>query len=204
MPNDIIDEPVNEDVPPVETTDAAHTPKKRRSTRRALIEWGAIVVLAVLVSLFMRTFVLQTYFIPSASMEPTLLVGDRIMVSKLSLDFGSIHRGDILVFKAPPAEHCGTPVPDLVKRVIGLPGDHLTSKGNTIYVNGKALKITWTHYEPLGRAIGNVVVPKNHYFMMGDNYPDSCDSRYWGSVPRSDIIGRAFIRIWPLSRIGFL
>lgn len=152
----------------------------------------------------MRTYALQTFFIPSGSMEPTLLVGDRILVSKLSLDFGSIHRGDILVFKAPPAENCGTPVKDLVKRVIGLPGDHLTSNGNTIYVNGKVLKITWTHYEPLGRAIGNVTVPKNDYFMMGDNYPDSCDSRYWGPVPRSDIVGRAFFRIWPLSRMGFL
>jgi signal peptidase I len=152
----------------------------------------------------MRTYVVQTFYIPSGSMEPTLLVGDRIMVSKLGLDFGSIHRGDILVFKAPPSEHCGTPVPDLVKRVIGLPGDHLTSKGNTIYVNGKPLQLTWTHYEPLGRSIGNVTVPKNNYFMMGDNYPDSCDSRYWGTVPRSDIVGRAFLRIWPLSRIGFL
>jgi signal peptidase I len=180
--------------------------RRKRSGRRALIEWSAIVVIAVLVSLLMRTFVLQTFFIPSGSMEPTLLVGDRILVSKLSLEFGSIHRGDILVFKAPPsASVCGSDDPtDFVKRVIGLPGDHLTSKGNTIYVNNKPLKITWTHYEPLGKAIGNVTVAKNHYFMMGDNYPYSCDSRWWGTVPRSDIIGRAFLRIWPLSRIGFL
>ncbi|MGA2433332.1 MAG: signal peptidase I [Acidimicrobiales bacterium] len=204
MPNDIADEPVSDAAPADAPDTGFEKPRRKHSGRRAFIEWGLIVILAVLVSLFMRTFVLQTYFIPSASMEPTLQVGDRIMVSKLSLDFGSIHRGDILVFKAPPAEDCGTPVPDLVKRVIGLPGDHLTSKGNTIYVNGKPLKITWTHYEPLGKAIGNVVVPKNRYFMMGDNYPDSCDSRYWGTVPRSDIVGRAFFRIWPLSRIGFL
>lgn len=204
MPNEIVDEPVSEDAPTEELETSPAKPRRLRSGRRTLIEWGAIVILAVLVSFFMRTFVLQTYFIPSASMEPTLQIGDRIMVSKLSLDFGSIHRGDILVFRAPPAENCGTPVPDLVKRVIGLPGDHLTSKGNTIYVNGKPLKITWTHYEPLGRAIGNVVVPKNSYFMMGDNYPDSCDSRYWGPVPRSYIVGRAFIRIWPFSRIGLL
>jgi len=108
----------------------------------------AIVILAVLVSLLMRTFVLQTFFIPSASMEPTLQLGDRVMVSKLSLDFGSIHRGDILVFKAPPAASvCGADDPkDFVKRVIGLPGDHLTSKGNTIYVNGQALNITCNSY----------------------------------------------------------
>ena len=152
----------------------------------------------------MRTYVVQTYFIPSGSMEPTLHVGDRIIVSKLSVTLGSINRGDILVFKAPPSEHCGTPVVDLVKRVIGLPGDVLTSRGNTIYINGKALSETWSHIEPLIPAIGHVVVPANHYFMMGDNHPGSCDSRYWGSIPRSDIIGKAFVRVWPLSRIGFL
>ena len=206
MPKEIVDEPVSDAAPSEEMTHSGTKARKPHSRRRALIEWVAIVILAVLVSLLMRTFVLQTFFIPSASMEPTLQLGDRVMVSKLSLDFGSIHRGDILVFKAPPAASvCGADDPkDFVKRVIGLPGDHLTSKGNTIYVNGQALNITWTHYEPLGRPIGNVVVPKNHYFMMGDNYPDSCDSRYWGSVPRSDIIGRVFIRIWPLSRFGFL
>ena len=77
----------------------------------------------------MRTFVVQTFFIPSASMEPTLQVGDRILVSKLSIDFGTVHVGDIVVFKAPPAENCGDPVTDLVKRVIGLPGDHLSLEG---------------------------------------------------------------------------
>jgi signal peptidase I len=170
------------------------------------VEWVLIIALAVLVSFVVRTFVFQTFFIPSGSMEPTLQIGDRIVVSKLSVDFGTIHRGDILVFKAPAAvrTECGDDVADLVKRVIGLPGDHLTSKGNTIYVNGSPLKQTWSHYEPIGRAIGHVTVAKNHYFMMGDNEPDSCDSRYWGTVPRSNIIGKAILRIWPFSRIGSL
>ena len=152
----------------------------------------------------MRTFAFQTFYIPSGSMEPTLQVGDRIIVDKLSVDFGTIHRGDIIVFKAPPAENCGEVVTDLVKRVIGLPGDHLTSKGNTIFVNGNALRETWTHTEPLGEVVGHVTVTKNHYFMMGDNHSNSCDSRMWGTVPKSDIIGKAFLRIWPLSRIGLL
>ncbi len=152
----------------------------------------------------MRTFAFQTFFIPSASMEPTLQIGDRIIVSKLSVDFGTINRGDVLVFRAPPAENCGEPVTDLVKRVIGLPGDHLTSKGNTIYVNGAAFKEAWTHTEPLGSAIGNVTVAPNQYFMMGDNHGNSCDSRMWGTVPRSYIIGKAFLRIWPIGRLGFL
>jgi len=137
-------------------------------------------------------------------MEPTLQIGDRLIVDKLSIEFGTINRGDIVVFKAPPSENCGAKVADLVKRVIGLPGDHLTSKGNTIYVNAKPLKENWPHTEPLGPPIGNVTVPANRYFMMGDNHSDSCDSRSWGTVPRSDIIGKAFVRIWPLSRIGSL
>jgi signal peptidase I len=167
-------------------------------------EWVAIVIVAVVFSLLIRTYGFQTFYIPSASMEPTLQIGDRLIVDKLSVDFGTINRGDIVVFKAPPAEHCGAKVADLVKRVIGLPGDHLTSNGNTIYVNGQPLNEAWTHTEPLGPAIVNVTVPANNYFMMGDYHSDSCDSRSWGSVPRSDIIGKAFVRIWPLSRVGLL
>jgi len=179
-------------------------PRFVRRHRRLVLEWAIIIVLAVVVSFVMRSYVVQTFYIPSASMEPTLQIGDRILVSKLSVDFGTIHRGDIVVFKAPPAEHCGDAVSDLVKRVIGLPGDHLTSKGNKIYYNGHLLHETWPHIEPLQTPIGNVTVPKNSYFVMGDNHPDSCDSRFWGSVPRKDLIGKVFLRIWPPSRIGFL
>jgi signal peptidase I len=179
-------------------------PKAKKPRRRAAIEWTIIIIVAVLVSFLLRTFAFQTFYIPSGSMEPTLQIGDRIIVNKLSVTLGHINIGDIVVFKAPPAENCGEPVTDLVKRVIGLPGDHLTSKGNTIYVNGTALKENWPHSEPLGQAIGKITVPKGQYFMMGDNHSDSCDSRMWGTVPRSDIIGKAFVRIWPLSRIGFL
>jgi len=186
------------DGPATETTSTTH------SNRKVLFEWVVIIVIAVLASLLVRTFVFQTYFIPSASMEPTLHIGDRITINKLSVDFGTIHTGDIIVFKAPAAENCGTKVADLVKRVIGVPGDRLTSKGNTIYINGKPLDETWTHVEPLGTPIGHVTVKANQYFVMGDNHPDSCDSRFWGTVPRSDIIGKVFLRIWPLSRIGFL
>jgi signal peptidase I len=139
-------------------------------------------------------------------MKPTLFVSDRIVVDKMSVDFGTINLGDVIVFKAPQdvAEDCDDPVTDLVKRVVGVPGDHVTSKGNTIYVNGVRLRENWTHWEPLGPAIGNVTVPANRYFVMGDNHNNSCDSRTWGSVPRSDIIGKVFLRFWPLSRFSWL
>jgi signal peptidase I len=190
--------------PPLDAVEPV--PRKVQSRSRTIVEWLIVLAIAVLVSLLVRTYVFQTFSIPSGSMEPTLQVGDRILVSKLSVEFGTIHRGDILVFKAPPdvRSDCGDDVADLVKRVIGLPGDHLTSKGNTIYVNGSPLKQPWTHNEPIFRHIGRVTVPANHYFMMGDNEPNSCDSRYWGSIPRSSVIGKVFLRIWPLSRIGFL
>ncbi len=192
--------------PVIDSTEAPAPVAPTRHGHRALIEWLIILVIALTASLVLRGYVIQTFSIPSGSMEPTLMPGDRILVSKLSVRFGTIHRGDIVVFHAPPAERgrCEGNTPILVKRVIGLPGDHLTSRGNTIYVNGAPLKETWTHIEPLGPPIGNVTVPANSYFMMGDNHPYSCDSRTWGVVPRSDLIGKAFFRIWPPSRIGFL
>jgi signal peptidase I len=194
--------------PPAESAPLVR-PKKPR--RRAMIEWAAIIVIAVLVSFLMRTFAFQTFYIPSGSMEPTLQIGDRIIVNKLSVAFGTITVGDVVVFKAPPTENCGEPVTDLVKRVIATPGDSLKSKGNTIYlanvaqhVGWHALKEKWTHTEPLGQPITPITLKKNQYFMMGDNHSDSCDSRMWGPVPKSDIIGKAFVRIWPFSRIGFI
>jgi signal peptidase I len=181
--------------------------RARKKRNRSLLEWGAIVVAALVVSLVMRAYVVQTFYIPSGSMEPTLLVGDRVVVSKLSATLGTMHRGDIVVFYsskkaqatcAPPAE------PIYIKRVIGLPGDVVTSKGNTIYVNHHVLVQNYTHDPILGTPIGTVRVKANHYFLMGDNREQSCDSRYWGTVPKSAIIGKAFIRIWPLSRFRFL
>jgi signal peptidase I len=162
---------------------------------------------AVSVSMLVRTYVVQQFSIPSGSMIPTLDIGDRILVDKLGVEFGTINRGDIVVFRHPAKAltTCAPPVePIFIKRVIGLPGDVITSKGSTIYVDGKALKQTWQTTSPFGPAIGRVVVPANHYFMMGDNRGESCDSRYWGTVPRSAIIGKAFVRIWPFNRIGFI
>ncbi len=191
------------DAPPTDST--VSPPKSRKRAVRIAVEWVAVLVVAAVASITLRTFVFETFYIPSGSMEPTLQIGDRIVVDKLSVDFGTIHRGDVLVFKSPPTENCGgPPVADLVKRVIGLPGDHLTSVGNTIYVNGVALKENWPHTEPLGTTIGHVTVPAGHYFMMGDNHSDSCDSRMWGPITRSEIIGKVFVRIWPLGRLGFL
>ena len=181
----------------------------RRRRGRWFTEWAAIILLALLIALGFRTYVAQTFYIPSTSMVPTLLVGDRIVVSKLSVTWGTIHRGDVVVFRSPSnvAARCdGAPEAFLVKRVIGLPGDHLRNVGSKIYVNGGLLPEPWQHSNQFGNTgiQPHETVPKNQYFMIGDNNVDSCDSRYWGTVNRSAIVGKVVFRIWPLTRMGFL
>ena len=181
----------------------------RRRPYRWFIEWSLIIALAVTASFLVREYVFQTFSIPSISMLPTLQVGDRIVASKLSIELGTIHTGDIVVFRRPPAEHCSAViVNDLVKRVIGLPHERLYSIGNVIFINGKALNETWTHLEPLGMPIASpahpYVVPADNYYMIGDDHALSCDSRYWGPVKRSYIVGKVIFRFWPLSRIAIL
>jgi len=202
--------------PPADPTDPAgdDAPTERPArTSRWLREGLIVVVVAVLVAVLLRTFVVQTFYIPSGSMEPTLQIGDRILVNKLSYDLHSVHRGDIVVFGRPPAEDCGGPeVNDLVKRVIGLPGEVLSLSGGYVYVDGKRLHETWlpgseqgiTTAGPGGSRYDLVHayrIPANDYFVMGDNRTDSCDSRYWGPISKSLIVGKVSLRVWPLNSI---
>ena len=198
-----------------EPTDAADpkSGRPRKRTGRWLVETVAIILVALLVAVLLRTFVVQTYYIPSGSMEPTLQIGDRIVVDKLSYHLHGIGRGDIVVFARPPNEECGgAPVKDLVKRVIGLPGDTVSSVNGRVDINGRPLAEPWL---PPGTATYPVnsdeaydlthpyKVPAGYYYVMGDNRTESCDSRYWGPIPRSLIVGKVVMRIWPLSRIRF-
>lgn len=190
---------------------AAETPRSSRWLRESII----VVVVAVLVAVLLRTFVVQTFYIPSGSMEPTLQVGDRILVNKLSYHLHGVGRGDIVVFSRPPAENCGGPeVNDLVKRVIGLPGETLSLSGGRVYVDGRRLDESWLPTSEQGETRpgpGGTLyslqhayrVPANDYFVMGDNRTDSCDSRYWGPIPKSLIVGKVEMRVWPLSSIRF-
>jgi signal peptidase I len=182
-------------------------PGNRRPSRRWILEWGIIIAAALVVAVLVRTFVFQTFFIPSTSMYPTLKPGDRIVVYMLDT---TPSPGQIVVFRRPPKEQCGgPPVPDLVKRVIGLPGQTIQGKDGVIFINGKKLPQPWlpkaTDHpsSPYTTAFGPVKIPKGDYFMMGDNRRDSCDSRDWGPLPGSYIVGRAVLRIWPLSRVAF-
>lgn len=180
-------------------------PERARVWWRSPVEWLAVVVLALGAAFLVKTFVLQTFYIPSPSMVPTLQVRDRVFVNKLSYDFHAVHRGDIVVFTLPKGESAGPGIDDLIKRVVGLPGDTVSSQGNTMYINGRPLS---EPYLPPGTVLGPPVprqkIPPDHYFLMGDNRADSKDSRFFGAIPGSNIVGRAFVRIWPLSRLGLL
>jgi len=190
---------------------------RNRRTAYVAIEWGVILVVAVLAAILIRSFVVQPFFIPSGSMEPTLAVGDRVLVNKLSYDFHSVHRGDIVVFKK-PSDDTTPGISDLVKRVIGLPGETISAQNGRIYINGRPLAEPWlpaadrnvTTFPtgPIQGCLpsppGSCLIPSGEYFMMGDNRGDSSDSRIIGPIPSRLFIGRVFVRVWPLSRLGWL
>ena len=171
-----------------------------------MLEWLVVVVVALLAAVLLRQYVVQTFFIPSGSMEPTLQIGDRIIVDKLAYDLHSIHRGDVVVFAKPPKETSAPGIKDLVKRIIGLPGDTVSSRNGDVYINGKPLSEPWLPPIDRGVTVGitKQVVPAGDYFVMGDNRTDSSDSRVFGPISGALIVGRADMRVWPISRIGML
>jgi len=177
-------------------------PRVRRGGRW-IIEWAVVLVVAVVVAVGIRTFVVQTFFIPSASMEPTLMIGDRILVDKVSYHLHAVHRSDIVVFATPPGEDAGPDVKDLVKRVIGLPGETISSAGGQVVINGKPLKEPWLVSGTVTTGITTQKVPPGEYFVMGDNRSDSQDSRFFGPIHGNLIVGRVVVKIWPLTSFHF-
>ncbi len=162
-----------------------------------------IVVAALLAALLIKTFLLQAFYIPSDSMNPTLVQRDRVLVNKLSYDFHDVHRGDIVVFKRPPGED-DPDIKDLIKRVIGLPGDTIEGRDGQIVIDGRVLKETYTANGSPMNDFPPRTVAKGHYFVMGDNRGNSKDSRVFGPIAKSLIVGRAFVRVWPISKISLL
>lgn len=158
---------------------------------------------ALLIALVIKTFLLQAFFIPSSSMVSTLNIGDRVLVNKLSYDFHDVNRGDIIVFERPAGE-ADSGITDLIKRVVGLPGDTVQGQNGQVLINGEPLDepylddgVTTGDFDP-------IEVPEGHLFMMGDNRGDSRDSRFFGPIEEDTIVGRAFFRVWPLGDISLL
>jgi signal peptidase I len=191
---------------------------RREFRKSTLREYFESIVIAVILALFIRTFVVQAFKIPTGSMENNLLIGDHLLVNKFVfgpsesnvenavLPLGTIHRGDVVVFKYPEE-----PERDFIKRVIGLPGESVELRQKKVYVNGTPLEEPYVHFlEPPGTAsassevtsmdvrerFGPVTVPADHYFVMGDNRDNSQDSRYWGFLPRDYVKGKALIIYW--------
>jgi signal peptidase I len=177
-------------------------PQPGRRWRRILTEAVITLVVAALLAGLVRTFAVQTYWIPSASMEPTLNIYDRILVQKAFFSWHDLHEGDIVVFSHPALDHCPGPENgDLVKRVIALPGQSIYSVGNRIYVDGRPLAEPYLPIvDVLGRPIASPQdpyrVPAGEFYMLGDNRADSCDSRFWGPVPGATIVGKVVLLWW--------
>jgi signal peptidase I len=221
----------------LETTTAEAAPERvhehREARKSTFTEYAESLLVTVLLALFGTTFIVQAFKIPSQSMEPTLLVGDHLLVNKFIfegrgawyekvLPYRTVRRGDIIVFKFPFDDH-----PHYVKRVIGLPGERLRIVNQQVYINGDRLTEPYVVHDPAGEdsfgdnfppseryfsSVGlrpewaqtilgyvqhsELVIPANHYFVMGDNRDRSWDSRYWGFVDRDAIMGRPMLIYW--------
>ena len=182
---------------------------RKASTGRTVMEYVVLAVVAVAVALLIQAFLVKPYRIPSASIENTLLIGDRVLVDRISWRFSQPARGDIVVFHPPFAG------PVLIKRIIGLPGDEISLSGGFVYINGSRLNEPYVRRvngrqepsEPFTNGLPWALqkpfkVPAGSYFLMGDNRTDSGDSREFGPIARAQFVGRAFARYWPPGRIG--
>ncbi len=163
-------------------------------------EWLVLVAVAIAVSLLIRVFAFQPFYIPSSSMVPTLQRGDKVLVNKLSYRVGDIHRGDVIVFERPPREE-ETEIKDLIKRVIALPGDTVEGRGGFLYVNGELFDEAYTGPGVITQNVPLQRIPPDRLWVMGDNRRNSSDSRDFGSISESLVVGRAIFTFWPISRL---
>ena len=161
-----------------------------------------IIALAIVVAI--RPFLLGMFYVPSESMVPTLEVNDHVVVTKLSYKMHEPERGDVVVFKYPINEEQGLKEVDYVKRLIGLPGETLEIKDNTVYINETPLKESYLNAGTDMPNYGPITIPEGMYFMMGDNRNNSSDSREWGFVSEEYLIGKAQFIYWPFAHIGGL
>jgi signal peptidase I len=183
---------------------------------RTVADWAFTIAIAVGFVLVFEAEIAKPYRIPSSSMEPTLHCArpgvacqahwsDRVIAARIVYRFRAPERGDIAVFRTPPrtASTCHTETgATFVKRIIGLPGDRITERSGTILINGRPLAEPYVAPSLRDTRSGSWTVPKGSYFMLGDDRRWSCDSRDWGAVPRSDLIGPVVATYWPLGRLS--
>ena len=178
--------------------------KLKAAIKRGAKEWTHSIIVAAILTLIIRTFVIQAFKIPSGSMIPTLQIGDKLFVNKFIYRFHSPERGDIIVFKYPK-----DPKKDFIKRLVAVGGETVEIRDGKIYVDDKVLddpetfgKFYYFNHDPYGGPGEKITVPLDNCFVLGDNSANSQDSRFWGFVPRKSILGKALVRWWPLNRMG--
>lgn len=195
-------------------------PRKRKSF---WAELPGLLLTALVIAVLIKTFLIQPFWIPSESMLDTIHVNDRVMVNKLAFQFGEPQRGDVVVFRDPAEPEVDESVPevvvrsvleaigirtrgldDLIKRVIGLPGETITISDNRVHVDGVAIEEPYLDEDVVMPDAGPFVVGDDEVFVMGDNREFSFDSRRFGNIPYESLVGRAFVIIWPVSNFGGL
>jgi signal peptidase I len=205
------------------------SPRAVKSSSGSLVELVVIVATALGLALAIQAFIVKPYRIPSESMEPTLDIGQRVLVNRIGNRFSEPHVGEVMVFHPPEgwklatkcgdsrqgeghAAACGRPTPqrsddNFIKRVVALPGDRLSIRRGHVIRNGRPEREPYIRQCGLGSECNfpqPITIPPGYYFMMGDNRGSSDDSRFWGPVPKRWIIGGAFATYWPPNRIGLL
>lgn len=181
--------------------DGGDDKKPKHSASRTILEWILVVGGAVLIALVVKTFLFQAFYIPTGSMEPTLNVGDRILVNKASYKLHDVHRGDIIVFERPANASTGT-IEDLIKRVVALPGETIEVRQGKVFIDGKALPEPYLPEGMVTPPFPKTTVPPDRLFVLGDNRGDSQASNVFGPIDQDLIVGRAFVRVWPLGDLG--
>lgn len=178
--------------------------KKRKELKDNIREWCQSLFIAFIVAMFIRTFFIQAFRIPTGSMIPTLRIGDHLLVNKLIYKIREPERGEVIVFLYPE-----NPKKPFIKRLIGLPGESIKINEGRIYINGRLLNgpptITGRDYIEAGRyGTREIKIPPKNYYVLGDNVHNSKDSRYWGFVPDENLVGKAILIYWPPWRIGVI
>jgi signal peptidase I len=177
-------------------------PEEAPSVVDRIREWSVVLVGAVVLAVVLRTFVLQVFWIPSESMQSTLLIHDKVVADKVTWHFNGIHRGDVVVFERPLNVRGDTD--HLIKRVVALPGQTVEIRDERLWIDGEAQDEPYVDPGTEMLDFGPVEVPDGHLFMMGDNRDGSTDSRVFGPVSEDLVVGKARLLIWPLSRIDVL
>lgn len=174
--------------------------------KREAKEWFHSILVALILTLVIRTYVIQAFKIPSGSMRPTLLEGDKLFVNKYIYRFEKPKRGDIIVFRYPQ-----DPKKDFIKRLVAMGGETVEIRDGKIFVDGKEMgrgdglgEFYYYNHDPYGGPGEQIKVPTNMYYVLGDNSANSTDSRFWGFVPKGYVLGKAVFRWWPPKRIGLI